>query len=482
VIQYTVLWNTPKAKTKPMKYYISYILLYLSSLSFAQTIPNGDFEQWEVRDHFKLSEWYSPTRNVERTTDAKEGNYAIKLINTYSATSNGAMGYARNLDYNNKQDINGTAISGDALSISFWCKYDLAAGDTARFYVVLREEGAYKGKVDFRFTGNSANKYVKFSIPIDWNSSGNRRTDSAWIYLYSCRDNVVDGDGYVTFDDIAFENIGRRVGGFDNSGFEEWYNIGVDFPSDWRPLDLLIYDTYSSFLSSKSCTKSSKENAHTGNHSLVIQNYVNGTNVQRGYAFLGDENDDYYTPHTPFLDTFKYLQGYYKFLPDGPDTARITVRTFANGQGRRSYNDFNIQEESIEWTFFSIPLTYNGSYAPDSASLMFYSAVDDDGIYGLETRLFLDNLELVLEPTPLKLAVQEITSAVYYYPNPTSGLVFIDAPKKYILAQITNILGQSDEIEIFNNTIDLRQEPSGLYFISLRDVNNQISVIRVLKN
>ena len=60
----------------------------------------------------------------------------------------------------------------------------------------------------------------------------------------------------------------------------------------------------------------------------------------------GDENDDYYTPHTPFLDTFKYLQGYYKFLPDGPDTARITVRTFANGQGRRSYNDFNIQEES----------------------------------------------------------------------------------------------------------------------------------------
>jgi hypothetical protein len=61
-------------------------------------------------------------------------------------------------------------------------------------------------------------------------------------------------------------------------------------------------------------------------------------------------------------------------------------------------------------------------------------------------------------------------------------LVFIEAPKKYILAQITNILGQSDEIEILNNTIDLRQEPSGLYFITLRDVDNQISVIRVLKN
>ena len=465
-----------------MKYYITYILICLSSLSFAQTIPNGDFEQWEVRDHFKLSGWYSPTRNVERTSDAKEGNYALKLINTYSETSNGTAGHARNLDYNNKQEINGTAISGDALSISFWCKYDLAAGDTARFYVILREEGSYKGKVDFKFTGNSADKYVKFSVPIEWNSSGNRRTDSAWFYLYSCEDYVVSGNGYVVFDEIAFENIGQRVGDFENRGFEEWYNIGVEFPSDWRPLDLLIYDTYSSFLSSKSCTKSSKYDAHTGDHSLILQNYVSGTTVERGYAFLGSENDDYYTPHIPFLDTFKYLQGYYKFLPDGPDTARITVRTFANGQGRRSYNAFNIGEESTEWTFFSLPLTYNDSYAPDSASLIFYSAVDDDGIYGIDTRLFLDNLELVLEPTPLKLAVQEMTSAVHYYPNPTSGLVFIDAPKKYSTAHITTLLGQSDEIKILNNSIDLCQRPNGMYFITLRGVDNQISVIRVLKN
>ncbi len=457
-------------------------LISTSLLITAQNIPNGNFEQWDKRDHFKLDGWFSPTANVERTTDSKEGNYAIKLVNKYVEGANGSKGYVRTIDYNNKQDINGLAASADALSIAFWCKYDLAIGDTARLNTVLRDKGTYRGKVDFRFTGTSSGEYVKFSVPIEWGTSGSRQFDSAWFDLYSYVENKVDGDGYVIFDDIHFENISDRTGEFHNSGFEEWYNIGVDFPSKWRSIDLLVYDTYTSFLSTKSCVIADPESDNHGNSSITVQNYMSGANVRRGYAFIGEENNDYYTPHIPFMDTFKYLQGYYKYLPDGPDTARINFRTYATGRGTRSNNNLYLDEEKTEWTFFSLPLSYNATVNPDSAALIIYSANDDGQEYGINTRLFIDNLELVMEPEPLRLTVQEKTFSHSYYPNPTSGKVHIETNSILHTAQASNALGQLTNLAITNNTIDLAQLVDGLYFITIRTKQNEVQTIKIQKH
>jgi len=465
-----------------MKFIFTYTFLFLSTILVAQNIPNGDFENWEVRDHLKLSGWYSPTKNVERTTDAKEGNYAIKLSNTHIEGANGTRGYIRTLDFANKSEINGLAASADALSIAFWCKYDLAAGDTARMYTVLRDDGTYRGKVDFRFTGSSNGEFVKFSVPIEWNTSGSRQFDTAWYYLYSYVEDVVDGDGYVIFDDIHFENIGERTGSSYNTDFEEWYNVGVDYPTDWRTLDLLVYDSYTSFLNTKSCVFVPSENAKLGNISLQIQNYMSGSNVRRGYAFIGEENNDYYTPHIPFSDTFKYLQGYYKYLPDGPDTARINFRTYATGRGTRSNNNLYLHEEKTEWTFFSMPLTYNRSVEPDSAALIFYSGNDDGGEYGINTRLIIDNLELVMEPEPLKLSVKEAEKNYVFYPNPTTGLVRVDLSSHIKKAFAMNALGQKQSIPFSSKTIDLSSLNDGVYFVTLYTESDQNITLKIYKS
>ncbi len=383
--------------------------------------------------------------------------------------------------------IGQTLIDNDIITymiyiIAFWCKYDLAIGDTARLNTVLRDKGTYRGKVDFRFTGTSSGEYVKFSVPIEWGTSGSRQFDSAWFDLYSYVENKVDGDGYVIFDDIHFENISDRTGEFHNSGFEEWYNIGVDFPSKWRSIDLLVYDTYTSFLSTKSCVIADPESDNHGNSSITVQNYMSGANVRRGYAFIGEENNDYYTPHIPFMDTFKYLQGYYKYLPDGPDTARINFRTYATGRGTRSNNNLYLDEEKTEWTFFSLPLSYNATVNPDSAALIIYSANDDGQEYGINTRLFIDNLELVMEPEPLRLTVQEKTFSHSYYPNPTSGKVHIETNSILHTAQASNALGQLTNLAITNNTIDLAQLVDGLYFITIRTKQNEVQTIKIQKH
>ena len=114
-------------------------ILGVASIGYAQNIPNGDFESWEIRDHFKLANYNSPTRNVERSTDAKEGKYSLKLSNTYIENSTGYRGYANNID--KTIDLNGYAFSGDAYSLVFWSKHDLAQGDTARVYAVFRDKG-----------------------------------------------------------------------------------------------------------------------------------------------------------------------------------------------------------------------------------------------------------------------------------------------------------------------------------------------------
>lgn len=462
-----------------MRLTLSYISLFIVYWAVAQNIPNGNFEQWEMRDHFQLKKWFSPAANVERTTDAKSGKYALKITNTYREGTNGTKGYSRTIDYGNKKEINGLAIDADALSISFWSKYDLAEGDTARFYAVLRNKGTYRGKVDFRFTGTSSGEYVKFSVPIEWNTAGARQIDSVWLYLYSYVENAVDGDGYVIYDDIQFENIGTAVGSFYNQDFEEWENIGVEYPAFWRSTDLLVYDTYTSLLSD-SATRKILDDHPKINNVLLIKNYKNGDRIRNGYCFVGTENNQTYRRSFAVEDSFQFLQGYYKYLPDGPDTARILYRTWS-GTRSSSLDNFYISEPATEWTFFSIPINYYRKEVPDSAVLAAWSHKESDA-NGLETKLYLDNLKLVMEPTPLRLSVEKrIVDELSYYPNPTSGLVKLSTSDVYTHCIVHNALGSSSTIPIVNQSIDLRQLADGLYYISLHSSSGYSATIRVHK-
>ena len=446
----------------------SLLAIIICSSTFAQNIPNGDFENWEKRDHFKLDNWYSPYRNVERTTDAKVGNYALKLTNTYSENGNGYKGYIRNLDYNNRDSINGFAVSGDPLSLVFWSKHDLADGDTARVYIIFRDHGVYKGKVDFRFTGSSNDKFVKYSVPISWN--GSRTPDSAWIYLYSYLNAKVNGDGYVIYDDMHFEKIGERMPDFTNHDFEDWTNIGNDYPVGWRTFDLWYYENYVNFLPERTSFKVSGEDAYIGDYALKVTNYYSGK-PRYTYHYTGTENNDFYTPVFPVNDTFKFLQGYYKYFPEGNDTARLIYRTWEN-RVSRSYDNLYLPKAE-NWTFFKMPINYYTSAAmPDSATILFYSAFTDS-VEGAKSTLFLDGLELVMNPKAV--TVKEFNNTIEIYPNPTSNTVTIISPESGDL-YITNLAGQlmqNQLIQSGTNKLSLNGLNPGVYFFTFNTKNKK---------
>ena len=460
-----------------MKYtFLLSICLAFGLAANGQTIPNGDFENWEIRDHFTPKRWYAYTQTVSKTTDCKVGNSALKLENKYSPTSNGSKGYATNYRSDDKENFGGFAFDGGALSMVFWCKHDLALGDTARVYAVFREEGVYRGQVDFRFTGKSDGEFVKYSAPITWN--GARICDTVQLYLYSKVRSKIEGDGYVIIDDLHFENIGDRTSEIYNYDFEEWNNIGVHFPSEWESIDLRLYDNYSTFYSRRSVGPGGQDSAHTGDHGLVLKNYFSGSNLRAGYCYFGSENDDYYTPAFAFTDTFKYLQGYYKYYSENNDTALISARTYQSGS-RRSLDNLYLPS-SEDWTFFSMPINYSSAYTPDSASIIMYSAIGTEDL-GDGTTLYIDNLAFVLTPTPLKLSVRELEESIQLYPNPCTNTLYTDTKNNYTHCDIVDVIGKTITLPVFQNKVDVSTLSAGTYVVIFRNEYAHTSKHKIFK-
>ncbi|MDG1721057.1 MAG: T9SS type A sorting domain-containing protein, partial [Bacteroidia bacterium] len=204
-----------------------------------------------------------------------------------------------------------------------------------------------------------------------------------------------------------------------------------------------------------------------GESSLLIKNaYSNSSGGTRyGYCFLGIEDNDYYTPHFP-IDTFKYLQGYYKYIPDGDDTARINLRTW--GKGKYKSNDNFYLSAASDWTFFAFPINYYTSpITADSAGLIFYSG-KTDSVRGPNSSLYLDNLELVMQPK--RLGISTLNEEVSIYPNPFQRSIIIKSNEINTL-DFYNTLGKliaTHRIFVGDNMLDLVELPTGIYYFKTR--------------
>ncbi|MBR9861203.1 T9SS type A sorting domain-containing protein [bacterium] len=448
------------------------LLIFSGLTAFGQTVENGSFEVWDKYEYYKLDSWFTPTRNVSRTTDSKEGKYALKLENTISETGAKYRSYAYNRYI--PAGLRGFKFEDEALSLVFWAKYDLAEGDSGRIVAYLRKDGVTKGYVDFSMYGSTNDNYVKHSVPIYWYSS--RIPDTAWIYLYSYTETDVDGPGYIIFDDIHFENIGKRGHDMTNQGFENWTDLGVEYPHNWRSLDLLYIDNYSTFLPERSAFKS--EDAVVGDYSLKVSNYESNDIPRRSYIFIGTEDVHRYTPSYIVSNRYEYIQGYYKMVSDAEDSAYMQFRTYGNG--RYYSNNVVYFTPNNRWQHFSAPISYYyADSIPDSAYLAIYSGTGV--IKSSNTALYLDGLELVNEPYSVSIAPLETGAKVY--PNPTSSGITIELEEPSYI-QILNTQGvilESMNLEAGRQELNLEQLPVGVYYIYAKTKDKKTWQKKIMK-
>ncbi len=111
----------------------------------------------------------------------------------------------------------------------------------------------------------------------------------------------------------------------------------------------------------------------------------------------------------------------------------------------------------------------------DTTSVWFYKGATAVNLSPTATTNFGS---MTLSWAPAGVSVPELTKTadIKVYPNPTKGLININFDNAYYgnLLKVENILGQTvyqEEVELFNSgvkTIDLGNNPNGIYFVTIQ--------------
>lgn len=156
--------------------------------------------------------------------------------------------------------------------------------------------------------------------------------------------------------------------------------------------------------------------------------------------------------------------------PSFPDNYMVLVSTTDNQISSFIDTIGDVEQENFEWTEREINLSENG-YNSQIIYVAFVNTTFDGYI------LYLDSIQVRIEDPVgyLELSSPEIR----VFPNPTADFCTVYADKPIKLITISDFEGRLiDTIE--EQTIDLRNYKSGIYFISL-NIENQIINKRIVK-
>lgn len=229
-------------------YSLALFIAFLAGVN-GQEIPNGNFEEWEILQGVNTefpTGWITSNfsgagaglmPNAEKTTDAKKGNYAIKLTTVDGFDADEPLVGAALYD---------GALDNTPTELRGYYKTSLVGDDAAVITLDIVSGGDVIGIANIEFESNESG-YTYFSAAIDYLVAD---PNAEWFYLsiYSSIDVgivgstlFIDGlnfDGITAISDLNSVKIDLVIA---PNPVSELLNISVDNLSD--NLDMTIYDT-----------------------------------------------------------------------------------------------------------------------------------------------------------------------------------------------------------------------------------------------
>ncbi len=287
-----------------------------------------------------------------------------------------------------------------------------------------------------------------------------------------------------------------------NQGFETWSN-DMAVPTAMNPNNgnnttgwcEYNYFNYAPMGSSPISVKRCTDTVHSGNYSARIQTQVYSStswNIYKnwGIPFIGHIYSDTlgilfngnvnelaitYVPGIPFTQKITQFSFYYQYKPSGNDTAECRVM-LVNHRSPVAGGRFktNISTASSGWQQATINLTYVSSQTPDTLWVLFSaSSLDRNPKPG--SVLWVDDASVTL-PTGI-FQMFEKNDNIQMYPNPTNGIISLvqqsQAIRKQQIIEIYNLIGEKIYSAVNNQqsefTIDISNQPKGIYFLNLTD-------------
>lgn len=401
--------------------HITFIALLFGSLAIAnaQNIPSGDFESWTVRDEVSLDSFTSAGL-VARTTDAYSGQYAVRMDNKIIDGEHATSFVTNGVPVENNV-LGGQAYDEAPLSMRFFAKYDLATGDHADIVGIFKLNGSPIAIVNVEVEGSSADTFVRYSVPINWQVSA---IPDTFVMLMSSKDldtDTINGDGYLIVDDVHFVNIGKRTKPLHNGDFEHWVQGDREVPTGWFTIDDVFAE---SSLPGLPRLVEKTSDAHGGNSALSLSNYGSGRDVLPGIALTGNSRKNLEKPAFKVSKNWKFIEGWYKYNSHNGDSARVMAGLFAMGVPI-GLVQWGAGSSVNQWTYFSAELDYFTNLVTADSATVAVMAANPDKPRGGETELIVDDLKFTDHPVGVK---DIATPRMAVYPNPVRSDIYIALP------------------------------------------------------
>lgn len=207
-----------------------------------------------------------------------------------------------------------------------------------------------------------------------------------------------------------------------------------------------------------------------GQYSMIIKSNEDPFGSHGG-AFSFDtayENMNPWRPSFPLNDRPNSFCLFYKYSPVGGDSAGLKCLFFKNGV-QIGYASDTVSQDIADWTLTTIPIKYNTSDTPDSATIFFstYLNAQHTG-----SKLFVDNLSFNF---PYGIFDQKLqTGSLKLHPNPASNIVslnFSKAINEDLTICIYNIMGNLICTEIIQQNqkqININDLSNGIYIVTVK--------------
>lgn len=372
----------------------------------AQAVPNGGFEEWEMKVLYEEPENWN-TGNMEAlrydlqtatlTEDSYSGEYALRIesIETDTdtvfgyATSNGTItnGSAVLIEY-----TGGIPITGTPDSLFGYFKYDLATDDTALVLASFKLNGSIIGQDMFPIVGTQGS-YTKMG----WEFGTLPDTpDTIFIAVTSSNPFNKKPGSWLQVDSLW---LGSVTDSILNCDFEVWEDEAYFDPVSHGTSNLLVHF----FGGDTSATRIT--DAYSGDYAVSLKAVETqfpgeGGLVDIVASFLtsyssGEINFEV-IPTFPIDFNPAQLTGYYKFTPALNDTAIVVVRLVDDQDNVYEIPHILLAED--EYTPFTVNLLYPPTATITEIGYIFsttiYFGIGDGGSGEAGSELILDDLEL----------------------------------------------------------------------------------------
>jgi hypothetical protein len=451
------------------KVLLPFLVLLISVVTHAQTVPNGDFENWSSINFDNLNGWYNsnsesiPMFGVPNATKVTGYNSTSAIrLETKISGSDTSFAYIINTQGDPLNAEGGVPYSQMPMAIGGYARYNIATGDSALILVIFKKSGA-PISFDIIMIGGSQSTFTSFSYPVI--IAPPQTPDSVIIAVASSNAISMTGvanGSWIEIDSLRFLGPGITQP-IPNGNFENWTPMSVDKLTSW-------------FMGNgDGVTKTTDK--YMGNFAVKLETKdYGGGNIGPGVMSTsknigpGPQNGGY--PYTLTSDT---IRGYYKYATSGNDTAMISVNLTNNGGFVGG--GAKVLPPAATYTYFTMP--FSAVSTPDSLRVDIYSS-DMSGTPTAGSTLYIDRLDLKSQPLNvpgLSLSKQ----IVFVYPNPANDVLNVRVLNTKQGTMDVAIYDATGRV-VFNNTytvsnnslvaIPVKELASGIYQYTIQVDDN----------